>query len=58
MAHVQAFKFYIGASQHVGVCQNYGPFLGPYIIRHQIFRVPKKGPTTHVDNHEMRKPKP
>ena len=25
-------------------CQNYGPFLGPIIIRPLIFRVPKKGP--------------
>ena len=25
-------------------CQNYGPFLGPIIIRHLIFRGPKRGP--------------
>ena len=28
----------------MGGCQNYGPFLVPIIIRHIIFRVPKKGP--------------
>ena len=28
----------------MGGCQNYGPFLVPIIIRHMIFRVPKKGP--------------
>ena len=36
----------------MGDGQNYGPFLGPYYIRHLIFRVPKKGPliltTTHM----------
>ena len=31
-------------SQQMGGCQNYGPFLGPIIIRHLTFRVPKKGP--------------
>ena len=25
-------------------CQNYGPFLGPILIRHLIFRGPKRGP--------------
>ena len=29
---------------HMGSCQNYGPFLGPIIIRHLIFRGPKRGP--------------
>ena len=27
----------------MGGCQNYGPFCIPIIIRHLIFRVPKKG---------------
>ena len=30
--------------QHVGGCQNYGPFLGPIVIRHLIFRGPIRGP--------------
>ena len=30
---------------NMGGCQNYGPFLGvPIIIRHLMFRAPKKGP--------------
>ena len=29
---------------YMGGCQNYGPFWVPIIIRHLIFRVPKKGP--------------
>ena len=28
----------------MGGCQNYGPFWVPIIIRHLLFRVPKKGP--------------
>ena len=36
----------------MGGCQNYGPFLGPNIIRHLLFRVPKEGTliltTTHM----------
>ena len=36
--------FIIIPYDHVSGCQNYGPFLGPNIIRHLIFKVPKKGP--------------
>ena len=33
-----------GNGKYSGGCQNYGPFLGVLIIiRHLIFRVPKKG---------------
>ena len=32
------------SSFHMGGCQIYGPFLDPFIIRHLIFRVPKKEP--------------
>ena len=36
----------------MGGCQNYGPFLGPYIIRHLIFAASQKGAiiltTTHM----------
>ena len=28
---------------YMGGCQNYGPFWIPIIIRHLMFRVPKKG---------------
>ena len=34
---------------HMGGCQNYGPFLVPIIIRHLMFRVPKKD--HNFDNH-------
>ena len=27
-----------------GSCQNYGPVLGPSILRHLVFRGPKRGP--------------
>ena len=30
--------------KQMGGYQNYGPFLGPYVIRHLVFRGPKKGP--------------
>ena len=41
-----SFFFVVGvaapkAPPYMGGCQNYGPFLGPYIIRHLIFRIPK-----------------
>ena len=29
---------------HAGGCQNYGLFLDPFLLRHLILRVPKKGP--------------
>ena len=42
------------SGSHVGGCQNYGPFLGPSIIRHLVFRGLKKENiiliTTHVCN--------
>ena len=31
-------------NSHMNGCQNYGPLLGPIIIRHLIFRGPKRGP--------------
>ena len=34
----------IQLGSHMGGCQNYDPFLGPIIIRHLIFRGPKRGP--------------
>ena len=33
-------------------CQNYGPVFAPIIIRHLIFRVPKRD--HHFDNHPCR----
>ena len=33
----------------MGGSQNYGPFLGPFIIRHLIFRGPKRN--HNFDNH-------
>ena len=45
-------KYYVGALVYMSGCQNYGPFWVPLIIRHLLFRVPKKGPlilrTTHM----------
>ena len=37
---------FIDFKTHLGGCQNYGSFLGwvPIILRHLVFRVPKKGP--------------
>ena len=42
--------------QHMGGCQNYGPFWVLSIIRHLVFRGPKKGRSRtindeHFDNH-------
>ena len=33
----------ISRSVYMNGCQNYGPSLGPIIIRHLIFRGPKRG---------------
>ena len=29
---------------YMGGCQNHGPFLGPFVIWHLVFRGPNKGP--------------
>ena len=41
---LEASCFVEKGSGHMGGCQNYGPFLVPNIVRHLLFRVPKKGP--------------
>ena len=41
---VQVPNSYVMMELYMGGCQNYGPFWVPTIIRHLIFRVPKKGP--------------
>ena len=44
---------------YMGGCQNYGPFLGPIIIRHLIFRDPKgdhsfdNHPYTYIHTHTL-----
>ena len=47
------FQPLVGSHLHMGGCQNYGPSWIPIIIRHLIFRVPKKGTTilttTHIE---------
>ena len=41
---------------HMNGCQNYGSFLGPIIIRHLIFRGPKKGTIVLITTHILSTP--